>query len=671
MDIEKNEGEYKSTHHLKDMRHNWEFVVSGEVTYRDDLDDEPTLMGSDMENNTNLLINPNDESSPLLINEKGEGKKKGCCGGGDDEKKNEHHEHKLNQLQSTSIAGNDITSSIFYTIGVATLAAGKLTPISISLVFLVLYLFRSIYSEVCTALPLNGGTYNALLNTTTKGVAALAAALTILSYLATAVVSANSAAHYFVTLSTKIPQSNLNIIIYTIIILGVFAALNLLGITESANVAAAVFLFHVLSLTILVVACFIKACMIGWKPLIINWHTTTLNYNVPASIFFGYSTALLGVSGFESASNYIEEQAEGIYPKTLRNMWVICMSLFPLCTLLSQSLLPLEEIIADSNSVLAKMAVEATGKGSWLLYLISIDAVVVLMGAVLTSYVGVVGLGKRMAMDRVLPQFLLKTNRLRGTNHFIIIGFFLLSTSLVVITQGNVTVLGGVYTVAFLSVMSLFAISNILLKYKRSKLPRDVVASWFAVLTGLGAVLAGLAGNIAVNPKIMAYFSIYFIIIVFLVGVMFARVKLIKIFLFFVSHSFLGKYCVGWTTRAGLKMKDQPMIFFAKSDDLPVLNKAIQYVIDNEITNQINIVHCYENKDSIPPKLVEYAKLFDSMYPKIQVNLALVQGKFTPYLVERLSEDMKISQNFMFITCPSQNFSHKIAHFKGVRVITH
>jgi amino acid transporter len=74
----------------------------------------------------------------------------------------------LNQLQSTSIAGNDITSSIFYTIGVATLSAGKLTPISISLVFLVLYLFRSIYSEVCTALPLNGGTYNALLNTTSK-----------------------------------------------------------------------------------------------------------------------------------------------------------------------------------------------------------------------------------------------------------------------------------------------------------------------------------------------------------------------------------------------------------------------------------------------------------------------------------------------------------------------
>lgn len=405
--------------------------------------------------------------------------------------------------------------------------------------------------------------------------------------------------------------------------------------------------------------------------LVTNWQHGPSTYNVPTAIFYGYSTALLGVSGFESASNYIEEQAEGIYPKTLRNMWVICMSLFPLTTLLSQALLPLTEITKDSNAVLAKMAEAATHKDSWLLYWISVDAVIVLMGAVLTSYVGVVGLGKRMAMDRVLPQFLLKTNRLRGTNHFIIIGFFLLSSSLILITWGNVTILAGVYTVAFLSVMSLFAISNILLKYKRSKLPRDVVASWFAVLVGLFAVIAGLAGNIAVNPKIMAYFSIYFIIIAFLVFIMFTRVRLIKIFLFFISHSSLGKYCVGWTTRAGLKMKDQPVVFFAKSDDLAVLNKAIQYVIENEITNQINIIHVYENKESIPPKLVEYAKLFDAMYPKIQINLALVQGKFTPYLVERLSEDMKVSQNFMFITCPSETFAFKISHFKGVRVITH
>jgi amino acid transporter len=47
----------------------------------------------------------------------------------------------------------------------------------------------------------------------------------------------------------------------------------------------------------------------------------------------------------------------------------------------------------------------------WLELLVSIDAALVLSGGVLTSYVGVVGLVRRMALDRCLPNFLLQTNR--------------------------------------------------------------------------------------------------------------------------------------------------------------------------------------------------------------------------------------------------------------------
>ena len=36
----------------------------------------------------------------------------------------------------------------------------------------------------------------------------------------------------------------------------------------------------------------------------------------------GFASAMLGVSGFESSANFVEEQAEGVFPKTLRNMWV-------------------------------------------------------------------------------------------------------------------------------------------------------------------------------------------------------------------------------------------------------------------------------------------------------------------------------------------------------------
>lgn len=100
--------------------------------------------------------------------------------------------HKLGQIPATAISGNDITSSCLYVAGLAALSAGKFAPISLMLVVVVLYLFRGVYAEVGAALPLNGGAYNVLLNTTTKFVAAIAACLTLLSYVATAVVSGSS-----------------------------------------------------------------------------------------------------------------------------------------------------------------------------------------------------------------------------------------------------------------------------------------------------------------------------------------------------------------------------------------------------------------------------------------------------------------------------------------------
>lgn len=71
-------------------------------------------------------------------------------------------------------------------------AAGVMAPVALLLVSLMLYLFRSVYGEVGTALPMNGGAYNCLLNTTSKFTASMAAALTLLSYVATGTVSAIS-----------------------------------------------------------------------------------------------------------------------------------------------------------------------------------------------------------------------------------------------------------------------------------------------------------------------------------------------------------------------------------------------------------------------------------------------------------------------------------------------
>jgi hypothetical protein len=111
---------------------------------------------------------------------------------------------KLSQWFATAICGNDITSSCLYVAAICTAYAGRLAPVCLLLVDSLLYLFRRIYGEVVGALPLNGGAYNALLNSTTKFKASMAACMTILSYMATAVISAKTAVEYGSTL-IKIP----------------------------------------------------------------------------------------------------------------------------------------------------------------------------------------------------------------------------------------------------------------------------------------------------------------------------------------------------------------------------------------------------------------------------------------------------------------------------------
>ena len=103
---------------------------------------------------------------------------------------------KLNELAATAICGNDISSSVLYVSALAIAFAGQYAWITLLIVSFVLFLFRKIYGEVVGALPLNGGAYNALLNTTSKSTASFAATLTILSYMATSVISANEAMYY-------------------------------------------------------------------------------------------------------------------------------------------------------------------------------------------------------------------------------------------------------------------------------------------------------------------------------------------------------------------------------------------------------------------------------------------------------------------------------------------
>ena len=90
--------------------------------------------------------------------------------------------HQLDVFRSTAIAGNDLLASVLYTTGICACACGQLAPVVMVLGILALYPYRKIFQECGTAIPLNGGVYVAMLNSSSKFSATFAASCSLISY---------------------------------------------------------------------------------------------------------------------------------------------------------------------------------------------------------------------------------------------------------------------------------------------------------------------------------------------------------------------------------------------------------------------------------------------------------------------------------------------------------
>ncbi|MGL2992425.1 APC family permease [Flavobacterium sp. TSSA_36] len=572
---------------------------------------------------------------------------------------------KLNELQATAICGNDISSSCLYVSALTIMYAGQFAWISLLVVALVLFLFRKIYGEVVGAIPLNGGAYNVLLNTSTKRLASLAATLTVLSYMATAVISSIEAMHYLQGIIEGI-----NVTMATLVVLIAFTGLAIMGIGESAFVAVIIFIIHLFTLSLLVLVSLWYLMGNGLETFHINWSMPLRAGGFVNALFFGFSAAMLGISGFESSSNFVEEQEQGVFRKTLRNMWGIVSFFNPVLALLLICIIPLTEVGAHKESLLAYLG-HTTG-GNWLAILISVDAVLVLCGAVLTSFVGVSGLLNRMTLDRVLPNYFLKQNK-NGANYRIIISFLILCVSVLFVTKGHLESLAGVYTFSFLAVMALFGIGNLMLKIKRRKLPRPEKARGFAVVVAVGFIIVAFFGNIKLNTNSFFTFVSYLVPAFLLVSIMLNRSMLIKVSIDALEYFYkpLRRVVVlsnRYLNKMHTSVNSQTFVFFTKGDDVAILNKVMQYVQNNESTKKLKIVNVKNSSES-NDLLIKDVEVLDRAYPEIDIEFVELEGVFGPEIIDDLSKQWGIPKNFMFIGSPGDRFSYRVADLGGVRLI--
>lgn len=200
--------------------------------------------------------------------------------------------------------------------------------------------------------------------------------------------------------------------------------------------------------------------------------------------------------------------------------------------------LPLDTIYEHSGDMLAIMADKLGGER--FRAAVCVDATIILCGAVLTSFIGIAGLLRRLAADSILPQALAIEDS-RGTPSVAIIVFLVLSLSLFLAiydpsNEHAIEDFGGVYAIAFLSVLVCFAMAAVMLKLYRPYLARRVIAKWWQVFCSLICVALGFLGNIILAPKVFFLFLAYLSGFIGVVALMFGRVEVLSIMIWMLRR---------------------------------------------------------------------------------------------------------------------------------------
>ncbi len=591
----------------------------------------------------------------------------------------ESHEgqQKLGAFFATAISGNDILSSALYVSGIAAIFAGVYAPLVLLGVVGVLFLYRTVYREVVEALPVNGGAYNALLNGTSKTIAAIAGVMTTLSYIATAVISAKTAIEYlfvflekfFASYGIPISGASLAALVMPAIIflLLVFAVLVVLGVKDSARVAAGIFAFHIFSLSAFIVAglylLLTHGVTVGHENVLATKEIVQGHGGLLKTLFLGFSASLLGVSGFESSANFVEEQRPGVFRKTLRNMTLGVLIFNPAIAYVVLNVLPLSRIATVKDFLLADAAFSMGGL--FFLGWIAINAFFVLSGAVLTSFIGVSGLVNRMSLDACLPGFLAKENS-RGSHPRIVGVFFLLCTSILLVTHGDLLSLAGVYTVSFLSVMTFFAGANLVLRKTRRDLKRPYVAPLPFVVLAMVTTLVGLLGNLSIDPKNAEYFLTYFIPAIIITLSVIYRADLystLKKFFWFAPP--LHR----WFERLYQRTHDEEIHVFIHHPSR--LASILDYIRKNETAQHVTLVHCehgHENR-SARMKEILHGLQEAGFLSNFTLKVSYATDVFGPEAVKKYAAKRKLPLNRIFIGSIHHTHEFDYQDFGGVRII--
>jgi len=481
--------------------------------------------------------------------------------------------------RAAAIVLNDLGSSAFYAGGIAEQAVGAAAPWFILGIMLFSFAVRAVYVESCSMFT-RGGVYRVVKEALGGGFAKLSVSALMFDYILTGPISGVSAGQYITGLLNELMnvayqwhwlppalmtapgqpmQLNMD---YTSALLAAAVTIyywwqNIKGIEESSDKALRVMqVTTVMVIILLVWGCYsvvIRGAHLPPSPIPSHFHFSNdaLGFlkgrGLPIFGLFGvlmaFGHSILAMSGEESLAQ-VNREIEHPKLKNLKRAAIV-IAIYSLiftggATLLASMLIPnYERTHIYPDNLIAGLAMFMAGPLVWrILFRVFVVLVgfLILSGAINTSMIGSTGVLMRVAEDGVLTDWFRKPHRRFGTSYRIVNLVFVLQMFTILVSRGNVIMLGEAYAFGVIWSFTFNSLSMLVLRWKYKgergwKVPPNIRIGKTEIPLGLLSVFMVLLATATVNlftKSIATVSGIMFAIAFFIVFTVSERINLRK-----------------------------------------------------------------------------------------------------------------------------------------------
>ncbi|MFQ5681853.1 MAG: APC family permease [Candidatus Binatia bacterium] len=390
---------------------------------------------------------------------------------------------QLNWLLAWAVVFCDIGTSVYYVPGILYGSVQNKTPFFVLLTTVGFVLLALKYIEITWRNPEGGG----VVTITTKAFGpmwgCMGGMLIITSYFLTAAISAVSGLQY---VGSVFPAIDANVVPLACLGLLTLAALNIIGIRESAAVALGMAIFAFFTdLAVIGFSMYSMSLSQWWAAL----QTVSPGKEISLrEILIGFGAAWLAFSGLESISQLSPTMRLPLRRTTRVAMAVVVGTMLitsPILTTLAITLLSPELKATQSERFISELA--SISGGFSLKLAVVLTASSLLIFAANTAIIGTYHIFLALSNRGFLPQVIGLRSRRFNTPHVAVSIATIVPVIVIVLTQGHLNLLGEMYAFGLLGA---FTFSSLSLDVIRWRLGRKDIGFWIGLLTTTIVIVA-------------------------------------------------------------------------------------------------------------------------------------------------------------------------------------